>query len=172
MRRVLLVVRMLVAGLLLATLAVVVVGRVRLEPVLTGSMAPRYPVGTLVAVTPVRPGSIRVGDVVMFVPPAPYRTPTGGPVLHRVVSIATAPGGQLLVRTKGDANPAPDPWTVDASRGGLMRLRGSSVVAGRVLEGARHTTSGPALLVWPGVLLMWLAARTRRQPSYRPRHAL
>ena len=138
---------------------------------LTGSMAPRYPTGTLVAVTPVAPQHLRVGDVVMLVPPPPYRTPTGGPVLHRVVSLRTSADGHVLLRTKGDANRAQDPWTVDASRGGVMRLRASSVAAGRAVELVRHTASGPALLVWPGLLLLWWARRRPARPAYRPRHA-
>ena len=124
---------------LLAAIGLVLSGRVRVEPVLTGSMAPRYPTGTLVAVTPVAPQHLRVGDVVMLVPPPPYRTPTGGPVLHRVVSLRTSADGHVLLRTKGDANRAQDPWTVDASRGGVMRLRASSVAAGRAVELVRHT---------------------------------
>jgi signal peptidase len=163
----LLLVALLSASLLVAT------GRVRLQPVLTGSMAPRYPTGTLVAVTPVDPATLRVGDVVMFVPPSPYRTPTGGPVLHRVVSLGTGPDGHLQLRTKGDANAALDPWTIDATHGGLAKLRASSLAAGRAVAVLRHTTHGPALLVWPGLLLLWWSGRRGRRPvPYRPRHAL
>jgi signal peptidase len=168
--------RALWAVLLVALLGaslVVATGRVRLQPVLTGSMAPRYPAGTLVAVTPVDPATLHVGDVVMFVPPAPYRTPTGGPVLHRVVDIGPGPDGHLQLRTKGDANAAADPWAIDAAQGGLAKLRASSVTAGRGVAVLRHTTHGPALLVWPGLLLLWWSSRRGpRTASYRPRHAL
>lgn len=161
----------LLAGLLAVAL-LVGTGRMRLEPVLTGSMAPRYPAGTLVAVTAVDPGRLRVGDVVMFVPPSPYRTPTGGPVMHRIVSVERGPDGHLVLRTKGDANAALDPWVIDGSRGGLMQLRASSATAGHLVAMVRHTLSGPALLVWPGLLLLWWAGRTAGRPRYRPRHAL
>jgi signal peptidase I len=138
----------------------VVSGKVRFQPVLTGSMAPRYPTGTLVAVTPVR--DVQVGEVIMFVPPQPWSI---GPVLHRVVSV-----DGTHVRTKGDANKAMDPWTIDASKGGLARLRGSSVAAGRAAAMVRASSHGPGLLVVPGLLLLWLTTHFRGR--YTPRHAL
>jgi signal peptidase I len=136
----------LVIGLL------VVAGRLRVEPVLTGSMAPGIPVGTLVAVTPA--SSVHVGEVIMFVPPGAAR-----PVLHRVVSVD---GG---VRTKGDANAAADPWVLS---GGFWRLRWASPEFGRALAALRASVHGPGLLLWPGLLLV---TRLRRQP-YRPKHCL
>ena len=167
-RRALRVVEVLALLGVLASGFLVLSGRLRVEPVVTGSMAPRYPTGTLVAVTRVAPRDLRVGDVVMLVPPPPYRTPTGGPVMHRVISLTTAPDGRVLLRTKGDANRAADPWTVDAGRGGVMRLRASSVAAGRAVEVLRHTAGGPGLLVGPGLVVLWL---WRQRPAYRPRHA-
>ncbi|MDP9101365.1 MAG: signal peptidase I [Actinomycetota bacterium] len=173
------------SALAMLGLAILVVsGHLRLQPVLTGSMTPRFPVGTLVAVSPVRVSTLRVGDVVMFVPPRPYGTPTGGPIMHRLVSIKTGPDGHLQLRTKGDANQAQDPWVLDGNAGGFARLRASSVAAGRALALVRHSTSGPALLIWPGVLLLWIAARRAgkdgeapsdanapRPARYQPRHA-
>ena len=130
----------------------VVLGQLRVMPVLTGSMAPGIPVGTLVAVTPV--SSVHVGEVIMFVPPGATR-----PVLHRVVSLD---GG---VHTKGDANTAADPWVLS---GGFWRLRWASPEFGRALAVVRASLHGPGLLVWPGLLLL---LRLRR-PTYRPRHCL
>ncbi|MGB8651607.1 MAG: signal peptidase I [Mycobacteriales bacterium] len=158
------------ALLLLALTALVVLGHVRLQPVLTGSMAPRYPAGTLVAVTPVRAEDLHVGEIVMFVPPRPYRTPTGGPVMHRIVSMERV-HGRLQLRTKGDANAVKDPWIVDASAGGLTRLRWGSVTAGRAVAMVRHSLSGPAVLLWPGLLLLWFVTRQRPVRRYTPRHA-
>jgi hypothetical protein len=117
-------------------------------------------------------------------PPRPWGTPTGGPILHRIVALTHSPDGHPQIRTKGDANKAMDPWTIDASRGAFARLRGSSVLAGRLLAMLRHTTSGPALALWPGLVLLGLAlrhsnrqrtapSRARPTPSrrYQPRHA-
>ncbi len=155
----------LVALAMLGLAVLVVTGHLRLQPVLTGSMAPRFPTGTLVAVTPVVASSLRVGDVVMFVPPRPYGTPSGGPVMHRIVAVDQAPGGRLTLRTKGDANAVQDPWVLDGNAGGFARLRASSVVLGRALRMARGTTHGPALLFWPGLILLWLTARHSRNEA-------
>lgn len=174
----------LLAAALLIVAAFTVTGHVRFQPVLTGSMAPHIPTGTLVAVTPVTPAQLHVGEVIMFLPPPPWGTPSGGPVLHRIVQLTHTPDGRPQVRTKGDANKAVDPWTLDASRGGFSQLRGSSVLAGRLIAMVRHSTSGPALALWPGVLLLGLALRHRKQQRstgsgprphparhHQPRHA-
>lgn len=174
----------LLAAVLLVVAALSLTGHVRFQPVLTGSMAPRIPTGTLVAVTPVLPTQLRVGEVVMFLPPRPWGTPTGGPILHRIVALTHSPDGHPQIRTKGDANTAMDPWTIDASGGGFSQLRGSSVLAGRLIAMVRHSTSGPALALWPGLVLLGLALRqakrtgptpTRPRPMqarrYQPRHA-
>ena len=174
----------LLAAVLLVAAALSLTGHVRFQPVLTGSMAPGIPTGTLVAVTPVPTSQLHVGQVIMFVPPRPWGTPTGGPILHRIVSLTHTPDGHPQIRTKGDANKAMDPWTIDASTGGFAQLRGSSVFAGRVIAMVRHSTSGPALALWPGLSLLGLALRhakrqrparsaVRREPArrYQPRHA-
>ena len=53
---------------LLAAIGLVLSGRVRVEPVLTGSMAPRYPTGTLVAVTHGGSGRVLIGSMVGLPP--------------------------------------------------------------------------------------------------------
>ncbi len=69
--------------------------------IVTGSMEPALNRGDMVLLERVEPGEIRVGDVVTF-------THQGVPVTHRVIEVL--PDGSL--RTKGDANEAPDPYTV------------------------------------------------------------
>lgn len=71
--------------------------------VLTGSMAPAYPAGTLVVVRP--SDSIALGDVVT------YQLRSGEPevVTHRVVGVGTSVDGERRYTTKGDANPVADP---------------------------------------------------------------
>lgn len=75
--------------------------------ILTGSMAPHYPPGTLVIVRPTPVDDIRVGDIIT------YQLHSGEPevVTHRVVAIALT-GDQLTFTTQGDANPSPDPAPV------------------------------------------------------------
>jgi signal peptidase len=72
--------------------------------VLTGSMRPHYPPGTLVVVKPVDPRDVRVGDVVT------YQLESGKPevVTHRVVRVATSLDGHTTFTTQGDANDVPD----------------------------------------------------------------
>ncbi len=71
--------------------------------VLSGSMEPAYPVGSIVYVRDELPESIRASDVVMF------ELPNGMPVTHRVVS---ADSVLRTFVTKGDANPSEDPVPV------------------------------------------------------------
>ena len=153
-------------GVLLALGAATASGRVRLEPVLTGSMSPRIPVGSLVAVTPVH--DVSTGDVVMFAPPRPYGTPHDGPVLHRVVQVTRGLDGHVLARTKGDANTATDPWVLDVTASRVSELRFSSPLAGRVVAAARGTTRGTGLLVWAGAAALAVLLTPRQR--YAPRH--
>ena len=67
-----------------------------------GSMGSAVPRGSIAYEERVPVGALRVGDVITYTPPRHAER-----VTHRIVSIA--PGG--VMRTKGDANPAPDPWT-------------------------------------------------------------
>jgi signal peptidase I len=78
--------------------------------VLTGSMRPAMPPGTLVVVRRVNPDRIGVGDVIT------YQLHSGRPevVTHRVVSVAVDGAGGRTFRTQGDANDAPDAAPVRA----------------------------------------------------------
>lgn len=72
--------------------------------ILTGSMRPTMPPGTLVVVRPVKPGEIKVGDVVT------YQERSGQPdvVTHRVQSVRVTLDGTYSFVTKGDANDSAD----------------------------------------------------------------
>ena len=94
-------------------LAVAVVGAAVVVPrltgstpmtVLTGSMAPSYPPGTLVVVRPVAAEDIAIGD------PITYQLRSGEPtvVTHRVVGIGYDGTGERVFSTQGDANESPD----------------------------------------------------------------
>lgn len=102
--------------LLLAAVAVVVPRIAGAVPVtiLTSSMEPSLPPGTLVVVKPVAPADIRVGDVVT------YQVHSGEPAVisHRVVAITHSTTGGLTFTTKGDNNAAADPPVIaDQVRG-------------------------------------------------------
>jgi signal peptidase len=74
--------------------------------VLTSSMNPSYPPGTLVIVKPIAASQIRLGDVIT------YQLKSGEPevVTHRVVQIVepTKAGQSVSFITKGDANSLAD----------------------------------------------------------------
>lgn len=72
--------------------------------VLTGSMEPDLPPGTLVVVRPVDAEDIALGDVITF------QLESGKPTVatHRVVAVGTRLDGEQVFTTQGDANGAPD----------------------------------------------------------------
>lgn len=134
--------------------------------VLTGSMEPTMPPGTLVVVKPVDPGEISVGDVVT------YQLESGKPtvVTHRVVSSGLTAGGEQVFTTKGDANESPDPDPVRP-----VQIRGERVYfvpyVGRVTTFVTTSQRDLALtvivagLLGYAVLMFAGAARDRRRPT-------
>lgn len=91
---------------LVGVLAIIVPAATNSTPmtVLTGSMSPAYPPGTLIIVKPMEAGDIRIGDAIT------YQIESGKPavVTHRVVAITTGSDGRILFTTQGDANNTPD----------------------------------------------------------------
>jgi signal peptidase I len=128
----------------------------RTVTVLSGSMAPAYPVNTVLAIDPVDPAEVHKGDVIAFATEADRPM-----VTHRVVAIERNAGGLSFI-TKGDANEAADRDAVTAS-----------AVRGRVVFGvpylgsfvrATHNPIGFAvILVLPAVLLIGQQARSIRR---------
>ncbi|MGX6448460.1 signal peptidase I [Patulibacter sp. S7RM1-6] len=98
-----------VAGLV--TLAAVLLG-LKLSgwqplTVMTGSMRPTIAPGQVVVVTPMPATDLRPGQIVTF------NAPNGdGTFTHRVVRSVSGAGGELVVTTKGDANPAGERWRI------------------------------------------------------------
>ncbi|MEP9363461.1 signal peptidase I [Nocardioides sp. CN2-186] len=80
--------------------------------VLTGSMRPAMPPGTLVVVRPVDPADIKVGSVVTFQP----RPDDPSVVTHRIVAQGFDAAGLPVYQTKGDANDAVDPAAIHAGQ--------------------------------------------------------
>jgi signal peptidase I len=72
--------------------------------VLTSSMEPLYPPGTLIYVLPVTPAEIRLGDVIT------YQIKSGDPAVisHRVIAINSPADGKRTFILKGDNNSDPD----------------------------------------------------------------
>lgn len=99
-----------VVGVLAVAVAVPRIAGATPYTVLTGSMAPSYPPGTLVVVKPVDFDQIGIGDVVT------YQIESGKPAVatHRVVGEANRFDGTRVLITQGDANGDPDPLPVTA----------------------------------------------------------
>jgi signal peptidase len=112
------------AGVVAACLALVGLGLIprtgwyRPVTVLSGSMRPAFAPGDVVVVTPEPLRAVRVGQIIS------YRIPIGDHHVqtHRVIKVIRA-GGRILVRTKGDANDAADPWTAQLHGTTAWRVR-------------------------------------------------
>lgn len=137
--------------------------------ILTGSMRPGMPPGTLVVVRPADAPDIAVGDVVT------YQLRSGEPevVTHRVVAQGLDGHGRSVFRTQGDANPTPDeawvrPVQVKGTRWYSVPYVGyvSEVLTGEQRQTAVYVVAGGlvvyALAMFAGTL------RERRPRSRRP----
>jgi signal peptidase len=74
----------------------------------SGSMTGTYDRGSIVFDRAVPTSDLQVGDVITYTPPA--SSGVDGLITHRIVSITDHGKGGVSYRTKGDANPDPDPW--------------------------------------------------------------
>jgi signal peptidase I len=118
--------------------------------VYSGSMKPTIPVGGLAIDRAIPAHDVRVGDVITF--SDPYVK--GRLVTHRVIDILETPHG-LAYRTKGDANPGRDPWTIRLA-GKVGRVSFTVPVAGYVLYYA-HTREVRGALICLAALLLGFA---------------
>ncbi|MFH1639866.1 MAG: signal peptidase I [Chloroflexota bacterium] len=82
---------------------------VKAAVVLSGSMVPTLPVGSLAFTIGAKPTDIRVGDIIAF----DFGKEAAMNTSHRVVEVID--GEDLLFRTKGDANDKADPQLVPAA---------------------------------------------------------
>lgn len=118
----------------------------RVLTVLSGSMAPRIPTGAMIVSQPIDPATLRVGNVITYVSPGAEQIV----LTHRVVEILEA-GDEPLVRTRGDANSADDPWTARLRGGTVWRTTHVVPYVGSAMT-ALHRLNPRILLLW------WLCA--------------
>lgn len=83
--------------------------------IISGSMEPTLPVGSVVYDEVVPVADLEVGDIITFIPPPEFDI--DDPVTHRIVQITgidededVPHAGERVFRTKGDANEDVDPW--------------------------------------------------------------
>lgn len=97
-----------VGSVLLAMVVVPRLSGATAYTVLTGSMEPGLPPGTLVVVKPTPATDLSAGDVITF---QPY---SGNPavVTHRIEGIFYDAQDQMRIYTKGDANNVADDWVL------------------------------------------------------------
>jgi signal peptidase len=146
-------------------------GAYQVRTVLTGSMRPTMPEGSVVVITPVHPSRLRVEDVITYRIPVEDRRI----VTHRIAEIVE-PGPEPVVRTKGDANETLDPWVARLRGEQAWRVRRSVPKVGYVLATLRHPTArrltvlvAPALLALVSVVRIWRPAQT--DDASEPDHA-
>lgn len=94
--------------IVLALIAIMIVipklGGATAYTVLTGSMRPEFPPGSLIVVEPTDTEEIRIGDVVT------YQIKSGEPevVTHRIAAISSTLSGETQFTLRGDANNTDD----------------------------------------------------------------
>ncbi len=137
-------------------------GRYQVATVLSASMRPTVAEGSMVLITPMAARDVRVGDIVTYQIPVEDRRV----VTHRVVEILEA-GDHPVIRTQGDANNAPDPWTARMDAGPLWKVRADVPKLGSAVTALRQPVAQRmSVLVLPLVMCViwlrdiWLPRRT------------
>lgn len=126
--------------------------------VLTGSMAPTIPTGSLVVLEPIDPGQVSAGDIVTF-------AVDGVRVTHRVVSKDVTTGD---LTTKGDANAVDDlaPVPAEAIQG---RVWFHVPYLGTVIQRLQTSGAAPVLAGVVGIVFV-AAAVIGRQRARRAKN--
>lgn len=147
--------------LVLAAALVLPHAGVRLLTVQSGSMAPRFPIGTLVVERQVPTDELHAGTVISFYPPDRDTL-----VTHRIVAVDRTRGG-TIVTTRGDANQGDDPWRAEligrrtwVVTGGLPGLGRAADLLHSPVAAAALSIGLPLIFLMSTVLVIW-----RRRPT-------
>jgi len=150
-------VRLAFAPLFLGAILLVLVPRLlgwELQVVLSGSMGPALPPGSVSFVQPTNSQALKLGDLLVFDLP---RDPSQQ-VTHRIVEIR-AKGGTIEFLTKGDANNAPDDyWVPEANVRGTVR--GHVPYIGYIVPYVRTPVGYFVLVVIPAAIIIHGEIRT------------
>jgi len=135
--------------------------------VMSGSMEPAIPTGSLLLVRRISAAQVAVGDVVSFRhPDEPGRLLT-----HRVQAVSTE-DDRVMVQTRGDANTGAENWVVPAS-GTVGRATWHLPLLGYLVVPLQGTAARILLLVAPALalavlLLVDIWRPGSRRPGRRP----
>jgi signal peptidase len=140
--------------------------------ILTSSMEPGLPPGTLVVVAPVEPEDIRIGDVIT------YQIESGQPavVTHRVTEVVTSTAGESTFILQGDNNAEPDPPVM------AIQLQGKLVYSlpwvgnlSSILNGPSRETILPivaaGMILYAAVSIILGSVALAKKKRTTPRHA-
>lgn len=127
--------------------------------VVTGSMEPTLPVGTLLLTEQTDMQDVQMGDIICF--QAQESAIFGKMMTHRVVGIHTGADGALLFETKGDANLAQDGYLVTQTNfvGKVIWYTGAGNVLSSILSFVTNKVGFLACIVLPCFLLAGLLLR-------------
>lgn len=143
----------------------------QLKTVLSGSMEPAIPTGSVAAI---KPGGdmnrFGVGDVITF------RSIDNKLITHRIVEVTRDDqSGQVLYRTKGDNNDAADSAPVNPANVTGVYTGFNVPYVGYVFSFAGTKTGNVVLLIIPGLLLflyalvtLWKAIAGLEEPKKEP----
>jgi signal peptidase len=163
----------MVSGAVLATVVLALTVGPRFLPyqtytVLSGSMEPTLPIGSVIVTVPAQAEELKVGDVITIANPQH----AGTLVTHRIFSVESSAQGRGF-KTKGDANQAPDSWIVPANGGG-WRYAFAIPYLGYILSALQSGLGRLVLLILPTLLLgglllveIWRPARAPDEVSDR-----
>ena len=138
----------------------------------SGSMTGTYDRGSVVFDKVVPVSDLRVGDAITYMPP-PGSGPSGR-ITHRIVWIGSDKFGRQVLRTKGDANEAADPWTFTLDGATQARVAFHVPYVGYVLSAlairqVRMAVIGlPALLIAFAVLVGFLRDARKAKTDSEP----
>lgn len=136
----------------------------RAEPVLSGSMEPTLPVGSLAVIKEVPASDVERGDVVTFNTPGDQNSIT----THRIAAVERE-GSRTVYRTRGDANTTDDPWQL-TQRGTMGELVVDVPYAGYVTRWLAQREIHAAVVILASLLaLLIILRRIWREEPAEPR---
>jgi len=151
-----------VSAALVAAAALLFFFHLSVQPVLTGSMRPAFSPGDAVISRTIPVSEIRPGMIVIFVPPG-----RSASFAHRVLTVS-GPTGDRVITTKGDANPAADPWHARIAAPAIQQVVGSVAGLGNVMVAVHGGALRIVLVGSAGLFIAVTGARAILRAPRRP----